>query len=104
MAWSVDRSMCLYAGPTLRTQVLEWEIGKLQIKLQPKMHNHSTRGTVKMPYKSEFSRRLLTTYLSRFAIFGIILALLAGRVRAEFLYVTNGSGNSISAYRIGENG
>jgi 6-phosphogluconolactonase len=66
-------------------------------------------GIERASYKGGFKRRQLKSYTRRFiAIVGISFGLLGGSLRAEFLHVASSpeinSGNTVSAYRIGENG
>jgi 6-phosphogluconolactonase len=62
-------------------------------------------GIEKASYKGGFKRRQLKSYTRRFiAIVGISFALLGGSLQAEFVYVANADSNTVSAYRIAENG
>ena len=71
---------------------------------------HTKREIAEVSYKARSKRRLLKSYTRRLAtILGIGLAFFAGPLHAEFLFITDADdavplGNSVSAYRIAENG
>ncbi len=71
---------------------------------------HTKREIAEVSYNARSKRRLLNSYTRRLAtILGVGLAFFAGPLHAEFLFITDADdavplGNSVSAYRIAENG